>query len=58
MSQPAAVTFREVEQLLAHGFTGQIILHCAQGSIVRYEKRETVIPGKLNGTSAKPGPNS
>jgi len=49
VSQPAAVTFREVEQLLAHGFTGRVILHCHEGAILRYVVEETRTPGKPNG---------
>lgn len=56
MSQPPAVTFREVEQLLAHGFTGQITLHCAEGKIVRYTVQETRTPGKPNRSAAQPPP--
>lgn len=56
MSAPPAVIFREIEALLAHGFTGQITLNCAEGKIVRYEKREIFIPGQPKGV-AQPPPN-
>lgn len=58
MSQPAAVTFREVEQLLAHGFTGRVILHCHEGAILRYVVEETRTPGKPNGTAAQTPPKT
>jgi hypothetical protein len=45
VSQPAAVTFREVEQLLARGFNGRVTLHCIQGQITRYTVEELRIPG-------------
>ena len=41
-----AVLFREIEQLLATGFTGQITLHCNQGRIPRYTIKQTRQPGK------------
>jgi len=54
VSQPAAVTFREVEQLLARGFTGRIILHCHEGAILRYVVEETRMPGKPNAVQQPP----
>jgi len=33
--------FRKIEQLLDGGFTGQIILHCAQGKVPRYSIEQT-----------------
>jgi len=39
------VLFREIEQLLDGGFTGQITLHCNQGQIPRYTIEETRKPG-------------
>ena len=36
--------WRELQALLDQGFTGQLILHCNAGSVVKYEKRETLRP--------------
>jgi hypothetical protein len=41
-----AILFREIEQLLATGFTGQITLHCHEGRIPRYTVEETRQPGR------------
>jgi hypothetical protein len=40
------ILFREIEQLLATGFTGQITLHCHEGRIPRYTVEETRQPGR------------
>lgn len=36
--------FREIEQLLATGFTGTIRLHCHKGGVPRYTIEETRTP--------------
>lgn len=37
----------EVEELLRDGFTGRLVLHCNDGSVVRYIRHRTVVPGDL-----------
>jgi len=36
--------FREIEELLATGFTGKIVLHCHKGGVPRYTTEETRTP--------------
>ena len=44
---------REIEQLLDSGFTGRIVLSCAQGVVPRYTVEESRIPGQ--GVRQTPG---
>ena len=44
--KPALVA-GELEQLLQDGFTGRLILHCNDGSVVRYVRHRTVVTGQL-----------
>lgn len=39
--------FREIEQLLATGFTGTIRLHCHKGGVPRYTIEETREPRRV-----------
>ncbi len=41
--------FKELRQLMVGGFTGQLILHCDQGSIKKYELHEWRRPKAENG---------
>jgi hypothetical protein len=43
------VFWRELQAILDQGFTGQIILHCNAGTVVKYEKRETLRPVRADG---------
>jgi len=36
--------WRELEEILADDFHGQIILHCNAGQVRRYEVRQTKLP--------------
>ena len=44
------VLFRELEQLLDAGFSGQIILHCGVGEVFKYEVSEMRKPGEQRST--------
>lgn len=37
----------EIEALLQEGFSGRLVLHCNDGSVVRYVRHRTVLPGHL-----------
>jgi len=39
------VLFREIEQLLDGGFTGEISLHCQNGEVKKYHVNEVRQPG-------------
>lgn len=40
--------WRELQAILDRGFTGQLVLHCSQGTVVKYEKHETLRPAVVS----------
>jgi hypothetical protein len=43
---PLEALFRELEEILEPGFTGQLTLHCNEGQVLKYEVNETRRPGQ------------
>lgn len=41
--------WRELQDVLDEGFTGQLVLHCSEGQVVKYERNETLRPREKNG---------
>ena len=44
--------WRELQEVLDHGFTGQLVLHCDNGEVKKYERRETLRPREKNGVKS------
>jgi hypothetical protein len=42
---PLEALFRELEEILEPGFTGQLTLHCNGGRVLKYDVNETRRPG-------------